>query len=102
MVLLELTMSPFDKGESLGPYVARIIDIIDKSGVDYRLTPMSTIMEGEYEPLMNVVQKCFEELHKDCQRISVSIKIDYRTGKESRMKSKIQRIESLLGREILT
>ena len=102
MVLLELTMSPFDKGESLGPYVARVIDIIDKSGVPYKLTPMSTIMEGEYEPLMEVVQKCFKELQKDCQRISVSIKIDYRAGNESRLQSKIQRIESLLGRSIQT
>ena len=102
MVLLELTMSPFDKGESLGPYVARVIDIIDKSGVPYKLTPMSTIMEGEYEPLMEVVQKCFKELQKDCQRISVSIKIDYRAGNESRLQSKIQRIKSLLGRSIQT
>ncbi len=102
MVLLEFTMSPFDKGESLGPYVARVVDIIDKSGVPYKLTPMSTIMEGEYETLMEVVQKCFKELQKDCQRISVSIKIDYRAGNESRMKSKLQRIESLLGRELLT
>lgn len=102
MVLLEFTMSPFDKGESLGPYVARVVDIIDKSGVPYKLTPMSTIMEGDYERLMEVVQKCFKELQKDCQRISVSIKIDFRAGNESRMKSKLQRIESLLGRELLT
>ncbi len=100
MVLLELTMSPLDKGESLGPYVARIVDIIDKSGIPYKLTPMSTIMEGKYEPLMEVVQKCFNELQKDCRRISVSIKIDYRTGNESRLESKILRIESLLNREI--
>jgi len=38
MVLVEFSMSPFDKGESLSPYVARILDIIDKSGVTYRLT----------------------------------------------------------------
>ena len=32
MVLLEFSMSPLDKGESLSEYVARSLDIIDKSG----------------------------------------------------------------------
>ena len=100
MVLMELTMSPFDKGESLGPYVARVIDIIDQSGVAYRLTPMSTIMEGDYDTLMPVVRACFKELEKDCHRISVSIKMDYRSGNESRLQSKIERVETILGRDV--
>jgi len=100
MVLLEFSMSPFDKGESLSPYVARILDIIDKSGINYRLTPMGTILEGEYGAVMDVVGHCFEELQKDCNRISVNLKIDYRAGKESRLKSKIQQIENILGRPV--
>ena len=31
MVLLEFSMSPFDKGESLSKYVARSLDIIDNA-----------------------------------------------------------------------
>ncbi len=100
MVLLEFSMSPFDKGESLGPYVARIIDIIDKSRIQYKLTPMGTILEGEYDEVMAVVRDCFKELQTDCKRISISIKIDYRQGTQSRLESKINRIESLLGRKI--
>jgi uncharacterized protein YqgV (UPF0045/DUF77 family) len=46
MVLLEFSMSPLGKGESVGKYVARSLDIIDKSGVDYRLNPMGTVLEG--------------------------------------------------------
>ena len=33
MVLLEFSMSPLGKGESVGRYVARSLDIIDRSGV---------------------------------------------------------------------
>jgi uncharacterized protein (TIGR00106 family) len=102
MVLLEFSMSPLDKGESLGPYVARILDIIDKSGLPYKLTPMGTILEGEYDEVTAVVRDCFNELQPDCRRISVSIKIDYREGTESRLESKINRIESLLGRNLNT
>jgi len=33
MVLLEFSMSPLDKGDSLSQYVARSLDIVDKSGL---------------------------------------------------------------------
>jgi len=36
MVLLEFSIFPLAKGESVGPYVARCLDIIDRSGLDYR------------------------------------------------------------------
>lgn len=100
MVLLEFSMSPLDKGESLSPYVARILNVIDKSGIDFRLTAMGTILEGEYKSVMDVVQQCFYELQKDCNRISVALKIDYRAGHESRLHNKIQKIESLLNKKL--
>lgn len=102
MVLLEFSMSPLDKGISLSPYVARILKVIDQSGVMYRLNPMGTVLEGEYDQLMEVLRMCFLELQKDCKRISVSIKMDYRLGKERRIDSKIDKIKLLLGKELKT
>jgi hypothetical protein len=43
MVLLEFAMNPPDRGDGLSTYVARILDVIDRSGVPYQLTPMGTI-----------------------------------------------------------
>lgn len=100
MVLLEFSMSPLDKGESLSPYVSRIINVIDQSNINYRLTAMGTILEGEYDEVMVIVRDCFKELEKDCNRISVSLKIDYRKGSQSRMNSKIDKIETILKRNI--
>jgi uncharacterized protein (TIGR00106 family) len=102
MVLLELTMSPTGKGESLSPYVSRILKVIDESGTTYRLTPMGTILEGEWNEVMKVVSDCFNELNKDCSRIGVHIKIDYRKGPESRMESKVSSLEKKLGRNLKT
>ena len=102
MVLLEFSMSPFDKGASLSEYVARSIDIVDKSGLPYQLTPMGTIVEGEWEEVMALVNACFQTMRQDCDRISTSIKIDYRAGNSGRLKSKIRSIESKLGRTLST
>ena len=102
MVLLEFSMSPFDKGDSLSRYVARSLDIIDKSGLPYQLTSMGTVVEGEWDEVMALVTACHQAMSRDCNRISTSIKIDYRAGKSGRLKSKIRSIESKLGRSLST
>ena len=102
MVLLEFAMYPVGKGESLSPYVARSLDIIDKSGVTYQLTPMGTILEGEWNEVMAVVTQCFEAMRADCPRVEVALKVDYREGKTSRLASKVASVEDKLGRKLST
>lgn len=102
MVLLEFSMSPFGKGESLSPYVARSLDIIDKSGLPYQLTPMGTIIEGEWDAVMAVVGACFAAMRTDCGRIGAQIKIDWRAGDQSRMRAKVEAVEARVGRTLST
>ncbi len=100
MVLLEFSMSPLGKGESVGHYVARSLDIIDRSGLSYRLNPMGTVLEGEWDDVFRVVRKCYERMKKDCNRISCTIKVDYRKGHEGRLESKVASVERHLKRKI--
>lgn len=100
MVLLEFSMSPLGKGESVGQYVARSLDIIDKSGVAYRLNPMGTVLEGEWSDVFQVVRKCYERMKKDCNRISCTIKVDYRKGHKGRLDSKVASVEKRLKRKM--
>jgi len=98
MVLLEFSMTPLGKGESVGKYVARSLDIIDRSGIDYKLGPMGTVLEGEWEDVIRVVKKCYECMRKDCNRISVTIKIDAREGAKGRLQSKVHSVQKRVGR----
>ena len=100
MVLLEFSMSPLGKGESVSKYVSRSLDIIDKSGVPYRLNPMGTVLEGEWDEVFAVVRKCYERMKKDCNRISCSIKVDARKGHSGRLVSKVASVEKTLKRAI--
>jgi len=102
MVLLEFSMSPLGKGESVGKYVARSLDIVDRSGVDYRLNPMGTVLEGDWDEVFGLVKKCFERMRKDCNRISCSIKVDYRKGAKGRLSAKVMSVEKRLGRKVRT
>lgn len=102
MVLLEFSMAPGGKGESVSAYVARILDVIDRSGVSYQLTPMGTILEGEWDDVMGVVTACFRALETDCTRIGVQMKVDYRAGPAGRLQSKTAKVEERLGRKLST
>jgi uncharacterized protein (TIGR00106 family) len=102
MVLLEFAMTPSAKGEHYTPYVARILDVIDRSGVAYQLTPMGTILEGGFDEVMKVVGDCFRALEGDCPRIGMNLKMDYRAGPQSRLRSKVESVEKELGRKLKT
>jgi uncharacterized protein (TIGR00106 family) len=102
MVLIEFAMSPLSRGESVSSFVARSLDIIDKSGLPYQLTSMGTIIEGEWEQVMAVVTACHKIMSTDCDRISTTIKIDYRAGASGRLTSKIKSVEQKLGRKLST
>jgi uncharacterized protein (TIGR00106 family) len=102
MVLLEFSMSPMDKGESVSDYVSRSLEIVSGSGVDYRLNPMGTVLEGEWEEVMSVVKECYETMRSDCKRITCSVKIDYREGKNGRLESKMASVENKLGKKLKT
>jgi len=100
MVLLELSITPLGKGESVSEYVARSLQIIDESGLDYRLHAMGTIVEGELDDVLVVMRRCLEAMATDCDRITCSAKLDYRKGYRGRLESKVARVEEKLGRDL--
>jgi uncharacterized protein (TIGR00106 family) len=93
-------MFPIGQGESVSPYVARILDIIDRSGLDYQLHSMGTVIEGEIAQVLDVVKQCLDAMAADCDRISCTIKLDYRKGHRGRLHSKVKSVEDRLGRTL--
>lgn len=102
MVLLEFSMAPLAKGDSVGEYVARSLEIIERSGLDYRLHAMGTIIEGEIDDVLAVLKRCLDAMAADCDRITCTAKLDYRQGHSGRLVSKVDSVEAKLGRKLKT
>jgi uncharacterized protein (TIGR00106 family) len=102
MIMLEFSLIPLDKGPSIGPQVARCLDLIDASGVDYRFGPMGTVLEGTWDEVFGVVKRCFERASEDSERVVLSIKVDYREGAASRLPERVERVEKRVGRKLRT
>ncbi len=99
--LVEFSMFPTEQTQSKSAFVARVLDIVDKSGLPYQLTPMGTIIEGEtVAEVLAVINKAYEELQRDCGRVYSSIKIDWREGSTGRLGNKIASVEAKLGRSL--
>ena len=98
--LLEFSMFPTDKGESVSPYVSRVIAMIRDSGLEYQLTPMGTIVETEdLDRALAVVKRAYDTLDQQgCKRVYSSIKLDVRKGRSGRLKGKVASVEEKIGR----
>jgi uncharacterized protein (TIGR00106 family) len=102
MVLLEFSIAPAGQGDSYSASVAPVIDLIDRSGLPYQLTPMGTILEGEWPEVMGVMTRCFELLAAQYPRVGVQMKADWRNAPGGRLKSKTAKVEERLGRKLAT
>ena len=99
-MLIEFSIVPLGTSSSLSAKVATVLDIIDSSGLPYRLTPMGTIVEGEWDELMRLVKKCHRKMMRHEERVLTRIIIDDRKGKTGRISHKVRAVEKRLGRPL--
>jgi uncharacterized protein (TIGR00106 family) len=97
-VIVDFSIFPTDKGESVSQYVARAVKIVQASGLPYELNPMGTCIEGDWPYILKVVDHCFQELQKDSRRIYLTVKADYRKGTSDRLKRKVASVQEKLDR----
>ena len=99
MAIAEVTIAPLGTGSpSVSRYVAECHKVLaQEKGLKYQLTPMSTIIEGELDRILEAVRKMHEvPFAAGAMRVSTSIKIDDRRDKELTMAGKIQSVEEKL------
>ena len=92
-VIVDFSIFPIGKDESVSKYASRAVKIIKDSGLPYHIGPMGTAIEGEWDEAMSVVKSCAEALKKDCNRMYLTIKVDYRLGQSGRMEKKVRKVE---------
>ena len=95
-LLIDFSIFPLDKGESVSQYVARAVRVIQESGLPHKLGPMGTSIEGEWRQVIAVVTHCFEEISKDCDRVYFAIKVDYRKKGKDRITAKVESVKEKL------
>jgi len=84
----------------LAKYVARALEIVDKSGLPYKFTPMGTIVEGEWNEVLELIRRCHQAVGEVAPRVITRIVIDDRRGRTGLIESKVRSVEREVGREL--
>ena len=96
-MLLELSVIPLGRGRSISADVADLMRIIDASGLDYRLTAAGTILEGNWDELMDVARKCHAEMRKKTDRVITFMKVDDYAERTGRLTAAVASVETKAG-----
>ncbi len=98
-MLAEVTVIPVGEGRSVSRFIAECAKIIEASGLPYKMNPMGTVIEGDYDEVMEVVKKCHMKVMELSWRTITIVKIDDR-GMPGQMDAKVRSIEKILGHEV--
>ena len=101
-MLAELEIVPVGtKSASLSSLLAEVATLIDQSGLDYRVGPMGTVVEGEWDPLMALAKQCHQAMLRSADRVMTTIRLDDRKDKTGpRIVQKVQSLEAKVGRSL--
>jgi uncharacterized protein (TIGR00106 family) len=99
-MLAEFSIVPIGVGSSIGDKVAEVLGIVDASGLPYKVTPMGTVIEGEWDEVMKLLKECHTTIMLTEERVVTSITIDDRPGKLNRINEKVYSIERRLGKSL--
>lgn len=99
-MIAQFSIVPLGVGVSVSQYIARVINIVDESGLPYKLHAMGTIVEGDWDQVMALIKKCRDILMDEVERLLIDIKIDDRKGVTGRIEGKVKSVEEKLGRTV--
>jgi uncharacterized protein (TIGR00106 family) len=99
-MLAEFSIVPIGVGSSIGDKLAEVLKIVDASGLPYKVNPMGTVIEGEWDNVMKIIKKCHTTIMMTGERAVTSITIDDRPGKPNRIDEKVNSIERRLGKSL--
>ncbi|UCD16311.1 MAG: MTH1187 family thiamine-binding protein [Candidatus Zixiibacteriota bacterium] len=99
-MLIQFAMFPTAGSESVSGEVSQIIDIIDKSGLPYRTSAMSTVIEGEWDEITELINKCRLKLRENNRRVYMVMTMDDRKDARNRLFGKVESLEKKLNKKI--
>ncbi|MEK7822645.1 MAG: MTH1187 family thiamine-binding protein [Nitrospirota bacterium] len=99
-MLIEFSIIPIGAGSSIGDQLARVLKIVDASGLPYKINPMGTVIEGSWNEIIKLIKKCHDTVMKSGDRVYTTISIDDRKGKPNRIEEKVKSIEKRIGKHL--
>lgn len=97
-MLFGITLYPLGLDvESIARPVADFIDEIEDAVLPYQVTALETLVEGEWDQVMPVVQRAYERLLRKHGRAFLDIRVDEHVGVRGRLREAVDDVDRELG-----
>lgn len=99
-MLAELSILPVRGSTHLSDDLAEVLKLIDASGLRYQLTPSGTCIEGDWEEVMTLVQKCHERALALAPHVFTTIRIEDEKGERNKLERNVEAVEQKVGHQL--
>jgi uncharacterized protein (TIGR00106 family) len=94
-MLAELRVTPVGADTSFAQLVADLVPVLDASPLQYRMHAMGTTVEGELDPILDLVRHCHEEARKHSGRVLIELALDDRTTARGEIERGLEHVRDL-------
>lgn len=77
--------------------VAQVTEVLEAAGVEYRLGPLATALEGDWEQVTTAIRHCHAAMREQHPRVITTITIDDRKDEPHHHDEMISVVEKHLG-----
>ena len=99
-MLVELSVTMLGRGPHMSQDLAEILKIIDDSRLPYRLTPLGTCIEGNWDQLMDLVKKCHVRARSISPHVMTTVRIEDEEGASGKLSENVAAVERAAGRQL--
>lgn len=101
-MVVEFSIVPMGVGVGISKPLAKVMRMVDDSGLDYRAGPMCTAIEGDWSQVIPLIERCHRAMLRESPRVITTIKIDDRRGATNRLVGKVASVIRKSGRPLKT
>ena len=99
-MVVQFSVIPIGSGVHMSGLLAKVMRLIDDSGLDYRIGPMGTAVEGNWDQVMRLIKRCHQAMLAQAPRVLTSVTIDDREGATGRLEGKVASVIRKVGRPL--
>jgi uncharacterized protein (TIGR00106 family) len=100
-MLAELSIIPLGNTHSSAE-LAKVLKLVEESGLPYQLTPSSTCIEGEWDEIMPLIHRCHDRARKGSPHVVTFIKLEEDDGERNKLAGNVASVAEKLGHALNT
>jgi uncharacterized protein (TIGR00106 family) len=97
-MLADLTIIPVSGDTHTSGVLADVLKAIEASGLDYKLTPSTTCIEGTWDELTAIAKECHQIARRTSSHVVTMLRIEDDESSDQKIRMNVESVEQQAGR----